>query len=372
MLVSVAAGVGLQQKIREKVAAFNGHIQIYNYDNNQSEVSVHPISLNQDFYPEFTSIPEIIHIQGVGSKAGIIRLEDTFEGIIAKGVGRDYDWRYFSEYLVEGRLPDYTGKLNNEVLLSNYLANRLNLKVGDTFYAFFLRDEESTVPNQRVFKVTGLYDSGFQEFDAKFVFTDLRHIQRMNRWEEDQVGKFELFISDFDRLEEVGNQVYGQTLSTLDSTTILQEFPSMFEWLGMFDFNTALIIGILIVVGGFNMITALLVLILERTPMIGILKALGSEDWSVRKIFLYNAGYLILIGLFWGNLIGLGLLFLQKYTGWIKLDPTNYYVSEAPVYISAGYIVWLNLGVLGLCLLMLLVPSYIITRIVPSKAMRFD
>ncbi|MBC9796646.1 ABC transporter permease [Sinomicrobium weinanense] len=372
MLVAIATGVGLKHKIREKIAAFNGHIQIYNYDNNESEVSVLPVSINQEFYPEFKNIEGISHIQAVAAKAGIIRMEDTFEGIITKGVGKDYDWKYFKEYLREGRLPDYSGKLNNEVLMSRYLADRLQLKVGDTFNAFFLKDEGSTIPNQRVFEITGIYDSGFQEFDAKYIFTDIRHIQRMNRWAKDEVGSFEVFVNDFDDIEEKGNEVYGKTLSTLDSETILDKYPSIFEWLGMFDFNIAVIIGILIIVGGFNMITALLVLILERTQMIGILKALGSDDWTVRKIFLYNAAYLIAVGIFWGNVIGIGLLLLQKYFGFVSLDPETYYVTEAPVYISPVYIVLLNIGTLLLCLVMLLVPSYIITKIVPAKAMRFD
>lgn len=372
MLVAIATGVGLQHKIREKIAAFNGHIQIYNYDNNESEVSVFPVSTNQEFYPEFKNIEGISHVQAVATKAGIIRMEETFEGIITKGVGKDYDWKYFKEYLREGRLPDYTGKLNDEVLMSGYLADRLQLKVGDTFYAFFLKDEGSTVPNQRIFEITGIYDSGFREFDAKYVFTDIRHIQRMNRWAADEVGNFEVFVNDFDDIEEKGNEIYGKTLSTLDSETVLNKYPSIFEWLRLFDFNIAIIIGILIIVGGFNMITALLVLILERTQMIGILKALGSDDWTIRKIFLYNAGYLIAVGIFWGNVIGIGLLLLQKYFGFVSLDPETYYVTEAPVYISLVYVVLLNIGTLLLCLVMLLVPSYIITKIVPAKAMRFD
>ncbi|MGS2739000.1 ABC transporter permease [Sinomicrobium sp. M5D2P17] len=372
MLVAIATGVGLQHKIREKIAAFNGHIQIYNYDNNESEVSVHPVSIHQEFYPEFRNIDGITHVQAVAAKAGIIRLESTFEGIIAKGAGKDYNWEHFREYLVKGELPDYSGKLNNEVLISRYLADRLQLDVEDTFYTFFLKDKESTVPNQRIFKITGIYDSGFQEFDAKYVVVDIRHIQRMNGWSEDEIGNFEVFIDDFDEIEEKGNEVYGKTLSTLDSKTVLDQYPSIFEWLGLFDFNIALIIGILIIVGGFNMITALLVLILERTQMIGILKALGSDDWTIRKIFLYNAAYLITIGLFWGNVIGLGLLLLQKYFGFVVLDPETYYVTEVPVYISPVYIILLNLGTLLLCLTMLLIPSYIITKIVPVRAMRFD
>ena len=372
MIVAIATGTGLQRKIKEKVAAFNGHIQVYNFDTNTSNTSLNPVSTAQDFYPEFTSVDGIDHIQAIANKGGIIRTEKTFEGIIAKGVGKEYRWEYMNDFLIAGRIPDYTSKLNEEVLISNYLANRLELNVEDTFFAFFLRDGNSNNPNTRVFKIVGIYDSGFQEFDASYLFVDIRHIQRMNKWDETQVGSFEVFIDDFSKLRQKGNEVYGKTGSTLDARTIADDYANIFEWLSLFDFNIAIILGIMILVGGINMITALLILILERTQMIGILKALGSSNWSIRKIFLYNATYLIGIGLFWGNLIGIGLLLAQKYFGIIKLNPATYYVKEAPVYISWDYILFLNLGTMFLCLFMLLVPSYIITRISPVKAIRFE
>lgn len=372
MLIAISSGVGLQVKIREKVAAFNGHIQIYNFDANYSEVSINPISKEQEFYPYFNLVEGVNHIQAVATKGGIIRTENTFEGIIAKGVGTDYRWTFFKEYLVEGRLPDYSGSLNSETLISNYLAKRLNLKIGDSYFTFFLKEDGSKIPNQRKFKVVGIYDSDFEEFDATYIFIDIRHIQRMNKWKEDEVGGFELFVNDFSKIKDIENAVYGKTLSTLDSQSIEDKYIHIFEWIKLFDFNIAVIIGIMILVGGINMITALLVLILERTQMVGILKALGSVNWSIRKIFLYNASYLISVGLFWGNVIGVGLLLLQKYTGFIKLDPSTYYVDKAPVYLNLSYILLLNAGTLFLCLFMLLIPSYIITRIVPVKAIRFE
>ncbi|MEM8845792.1 MAG: FtsX-like permease family protein [Bacteroidota bacterium] len=374
MLIAIATGVGLKHKIREKVAAFNGHIQISNYDNNASEVSVVPVSLKQEFYPEFTSVDGIDHIQAVATKGGIIRTEDTFEGMLAKGVGTDYNWTVFEEYLVDGQLPDYTGKLNNEVLVSRRMANRLQLKVGDSFFSFFLKeDDPSKVPNNRRFKIVGIYDSGFEEFDATYVFVDIRHIQRMNKWESDQVGNFEVFLSNFDEMELKTNEIYGKTISNLDTQNIKSKYFRIFEWIGLFDFNIALIIGIMIIVGGINMITALLVLILERTQMIGVLKALGSENWSIRKVFLYNATYLISIGLFWGNLIGLVLLYVQQHYRIFKFpNPEEYYIEYIPVFIDVPTVLLLNLGVMLLCLLMLLVPSYIITKISPIKAMKFE
>lgn len=372
MLVSFATGTGLQVKIREKIAAFNGHITIQSYDNNSSQVSLMPVSLEQDFYPEFKSVNGITHVQAVATKAGIIRTESDFEGIIVKGVGADYKWENFSEFLAEGSLPDYSDKLNEEVLISQYIANRLGFKLGDKIITYFLREDASKPPLLRAFTIKGIYNSGFQEFDELYMLADIRHIQRINGWEKNQVGGFEVFIEDFDELDLKGAEVYDNTNSFLDTQTIKQKYASIFEWLSLFDFNIALIIGIMILVAGINMITALLVLILERTQMIGILKALGAADWSIRKIFLYNASYLILLGLFWGNLIGLGLLFIQKYFKLFPLNPETYYVTEVPVYIGWEYILGVNIGTLILCLLMLLIPSIIISKISPVKAMKFD
>ncbi|RPG33483.1 MAG: ABC transporter permease [Muricauda sp. TMED12] len=374
MLIAIATGVGLKNKIREKVAAFNGHIQISSFDNNNSEVSLMPVSINQDFYPEFQDVEGVKHVQAVATKGGIIRTADTFEGMLAKGVGTDYDWSTFKEYLVDGRLPDYSGKLNEEVLVSSLMANRLQLKVGDAFFSFFLKDgDASKPPNNRKFEIVGIYDSGFEEFDETYVFVDIRHIQRMNKWEENQIGNFEVFLDDFDQIDQKSNEIYNSTLSILDTQNIKTKYYRIFEWIGLFDFNIALIIGIMIIVGGINMITALLVLILERTQMIGILKALGSTNWSIRKVFLYNAAYLIAIGLFWGNLIGLGVIFLQDRYRMFKFpNPEEYYIDYIPVHMDLSTILLLNMGVMLLCLLMLLIPSYIITKITPVKAIQFE
>ena len=371
MLVSFATGLGLQQKIRDKIAAFNGHISISSYDNNSSKVSLIPVSKNQDFYPEFNTVEGIEHVQAVATTFAVIRTETDFEGIIVKGVGEDYKWEYFEDFITEGRLPDFSSNLNDEILISDYLANRLQLKIGDKVPTYFLRDD-SERPLLRGFEITGIYDSGFQEFDELYVIADLRHLQRINRWEEDEVGNFEVFVEDFDELDQKGNEVYENTGSFLDTQTISQKYYSIFEWLSLFDFNIALILGIMILVAGINMITALLVLILERTQMIGILKALGAADWSIRKIFLYNAGYLIVLGLFWGNLIGIGLLALQKYFKLIPLDPRTYYVTEVPIYLNWDYILFVNIGTLLLCMLMLLIPSVIISKISPVKAIKFE
>lgn len=374
MLIAIATGVGLKYKIREKVTAFNGHVQIYNYDNNNSEVSVVPVSKNQDFYPKFTSVDGVVHVQAVATKAGIIRTAETFEGIIAKGIGDDYNWTALEEYLVAGELPNYGEGLNSDVLMSKLMANRLHLEVGDAFFTFFLKNEDTqALPNQRKFTIKGIYDSGFEEIDGLFLFVDIRHIQRMNKWEPDEVGNFEVFLENFDAIDAKSTEIFGKTVSTLDTKTLKDKYRNIFEWIGLFDFNIIMIIGILIIVCGFNMITALLVLILERTPMIGILKALGSNNWSIRKVFLYNAAYLIGIGLFWGNLVGLGIIGVQAYFKPFKFpNPKEYYIEHIPVHMDVMTVLSLNIGVMVLCLLMLLVPSYIITKITPVKAIRFE
>ena len=228
------------------------------------------------------------------------------------------------------------------------------------------------MPRSRSFKVSGIYNSGFNEFDEKFVIADIRHIQRLNKWSENEIGAYEVFVEEFSQIDQIGNEVYNEVGSFLDSQTIKEKYFSIFKWLELFDFNIILIIIIMIVVAGINMITALLVLILERTQMIGIIKALGSSNKSVRKIFIYNAMYLVGIGLFWGNLLGIGLLLIQKYFKLIKLDPAIYYVSEAPVYLAIDYILLLNIGTLIVCFSMLLIPSYIISKITPVRAIRFE
>ncbi|WP_242085439.1 ABC transporter permease [Aestuariivivens sediminis] len=372
MMIAIATGIGLQQKIREKVIAFNGHVTIANYDSNNSQESMVPISKKQDFYPKFTSVEGISHIQAIATKLGVIRTEDDFEGAILKGVGVDYNWDYFKAFLIEGRIPDYTKKRNEDVLISQYLANRLGFILGDRFQMVFAKKDLNKPPSIITYRIVGIYNSGFRDFDATYIIGDIRHIQRINRWDEDQIGSFEVFIEDFDDLEQMGIEIYKNTPSDLNTQTVSDKYFSIFEWIKIFDTNIYGIIGIMILIAGINMITALLVLILERTQMIGILKALGSSNWSIRKVFIYNASYLIILGLIWGNLFGLGLLFTQKYFKLFPLDPSVYYVTEAPVYINLGYIMALNFGTMIMCLLMLLVPSYVITKISPVKAIRFE
>jgi lipoprotein-releasing system permease protein len=371
MLIAVATASGLQTKIRDKMAGFKGHVQIVNYDNNNSDVSIGPIQIEQDFYPEFQNVEGIKNVQIFASKGGILRTETDFEGIVFKGVSSDYDWTFFKEYLVAGYVPDFNQPRTKEVLLSQTIMNRLQLKLKDTILATFIKTTSSNLPSNRKYRIAGVYNSGFAQFDKNMMIGDIREVQKLNKWTENQVGGFEVVLDNFDDIEKKGEEIYSEISLTLNAKTILESYPAVFDWIKLFDNNVWFIIGIMILIAGINMITALLVLILERVQMIGILKALGSYNSSIRKIFLYNASYLILKGLFWGNSIGLSIIGLQYFFKIITLNPETYYVATMPVHISISVILALNIGTLVLCFLMLIIPSYIITKINPSTAIKF-
>ncbi|QTE22880.1 ABC transporter permease [Polaribacter cellanae] len=371
MLIAVAIASGFQGKIRDKIAGFQGHVQILNYDNNNSDVSITPIDINQDFYPEFKDIEGIKNVQIFAKKAGILRTKTDFEGIIFKGVSSDYDWTFFKEYIVEGRLPDFNQPRTRDVLLSKTIVDRLQLKLNDTINATFLKTSTSKLPSNKKYIITGIYNTGFAQFDKNMMIGDIREVQKLNKWTENQVGGFEVLLDNFDKIKEKGDEIYSKIGATLNSKTIIDINQTVFDWIKLFDNNVWVIIIIMIFVAGINMITALLVLILERVQMIGILKALGSTNTSIRKVFLYNASYLILKGLFWGNVIGLSIIGIQYFFELITLNPETYYVNVMPVYISLKAIILLNLGTLFMCFLMLLIPSYIITKINPSKSIKF-
>lgn len=372
MMISMAIGSGFQHKIRDKIAGFKGHVQITNYDDNNSEVSITPIDKNQDFYPEFKTVTGIKKVQVFANKGGMIRTATDFEGVIFKGVSIDYDWSFFKEYLVQGKLPNFNQRRVRDVLLSKTLVDRLRLKLNDTINVHFLKSTKNKIPSRYKLIVVGIYDTGFSQFDKNMLIGDIREVQRLNTWTENQIGGFEVLLADFDDIQQKGNEIYSAIGSTLNSSTIVDSFDMIFEWIELFDNNVWFIIGIMILVSSINMITALLVLILERIQMVGILKALGSDNWGIRKIFLYNATYLILKGLLWGNVIGITLLLLQYHFGFITLDPVSYHVTTVPIYINVFSIIMLNIGTLVLCFLMLIIPSYIITKINPSKSIRFS
>lgn len=371
MIMSVATGIGLQQKIREKISAFNGHVIVSNFDDNQSQVTVEPIDSRLLPVSQLKKNSFITHVQPIITKGALIRTETDVEGIVFKGVDASYQWKNLSEFLVKGKIPTYKEGDINEVLISQFLANRLKLKVGSSFNTFFMKTQ-GKLPSMRKFKIAGIYNSGFQEFDSSYIIGNMEHLQRINKWQPSQIGAYEIFIDDFSNLNQRAEEIYKTIPPTFNSTSISEKYFSVFEWLKLFDFNILVILIIMIGVATINMVVALLVLILERTQLIGMLKALGASNWSVRKIFLYNAAHLISRGLLWGNGIALLLLIIQKKFEIIKLNPESYYVSSAPVDINLLHILLLNVGTILICVLVLLIPSYLITKISPIKALKFD
>lgn len=372
MLIAIATGTGLQKKIKEKVSGFNGHIQIVNFDTNQSSFNLVPIENNQELINQLKLNKAIQHIQSFAKKAGIIKTAVDFEGIIVKGVDAQYDWNFFKDYLIEGQIPSYKDSISNEVLLSKTLADNLHLKLNDTIKVWFVREEADKPPLVRSWKIKGIYNTGFPDFDNSYLIADIKHLQKINKWEKNQVGGIELFVNDFSQIDAIGKKIYSEIPTNLNSTTVVEQFQMIFEWISLFDKNIYVIITLMIFVAGFNIITALLVLILEQTRMIGILKAMGAANHQIRKIFIYQATYLVVRGLIWGNVIGIGLLLLQKYFGIVSLNPETYYVNTAPVYLHLTYIVVLNIGVVAVTYLMLIIPSFYITKISPVKAIKFE
>ncbi|MBI5010730.1 MAG: ABC transporter permease [Bacteroidia bacterium] len=375
MILSVSILTGFKQEIREKVVGFGSHIQITNFDSNISYETT-PISDTQSFIPAIKKIPGISHIQVFATKAGIIKTDEEIQGVVLKGVGSDFDWSYFGSNIAEGSAftVSDTGR-TDKVIISKKLAGMLRLKTGDSFAMHFIQDP----PRMRKFTISGIYETSLEEFDKIYVFCDIGHIQRLNGWDESMVSGFEIFIDNFDNLDIMTQKVrdaigykIGDEEQTFKTTSIRTKYPQIFDWLNFQDINVVIIIVLMIIVAGFNMISGLLILILEKTNMIGVLKALGSDDRVIRKVFLYQAAYLILKGLLWGNVVGLGLAYLQLKTGLITLDPASYYIKTVPINLDITHIILLNAGTMVAIIIMLLVPSQLITRITPVKAIRYD
>ncbi|HEM48723.1 MAG TPA: ABC transporter permease [Caldithrix sp.] len=375
MILAVAILTGFKQQIREKIVGFGSNIQIVNFDSNISFETA-PIKEGQDFIPKIKKIPGITHVQVFATKAGIIKTDKDIQGVVLKGVGSDFDWSYFSSNLIEGDIFKVTDTVRTEkVIISKKISDMLRLRTGDSFAMHFIQDP----PRMRKFTVNGIYETSLEEFDKMYIFCDIGHIKRLNGWNDDQVSGFEIFIDDFDKLDRmtlaveqaVGYQILPDE-ANVRVRNIRSRYPQIFDWLNFQDLNVIIIIALMLVVAGFNMISGLLILILEKTNMIGVLKALGSEDKTIRRIFLYQAGYLISKGLFWGNLIGIGLALLQMKTGLVSLDPSSYYIKTVPINLELTHILLLNAGTMTAIIIMLLVPSKLISRISPVKAIKYD
>jgi lipoprotein-releasing system permease protein len=369
MFVAVAILTGFQKEVREKVIGFGAHIQISHYDENSS-LETKPISMHQDFYPSLETVKGIRHIQVYATKAGIIKTADQIQGIVLKGIGPDYDVSFFSNKIIAGHflhLSD-TGK-TNDVLISKNLASLLKLHLNDDIRMYFI---SGTTTLGRKFHIAGIYETGLEEFDKVYVLCDIRHIQKLNNWQPDEVGGFEVILDNFNDLGKMGKYVYRKIGMTLDAKTIRDLYPQIFDWLDLQDINVLIILVLMVLVSGITMISTLLILILERTNMIGILKALGMPNRGIRRVFLINAVYIIGQGLFWGNLVGATLCILQQKYGIITLPQESYYVSVVPVNLELWNILLLNAGTVVVCVAMLLLPSFVTSRISPVKAIRFS
>ena len=375
MLISVAVVIGFKKEIRNKTIGFGGHIQITNFDNNNT-YEMNPIKADKALITKITSIDGVKHVQRFATKPGIIKTDTEFQGIVLKGIDAGFDWNFFKSNLVEGKIIDFVAKSSgNQVVISKYLANLLGLKLGDSFFTYFIQDQIRA----RKFKIVGIYSTNFIEYDKLIILADMSQVQVLNNWDKDSFSGLEVLITDFNRIDELGDAVYSATANkfntegkTYTTQTIKQLNPQIFSWLDLLDMNVWVILILMLSVAGFNMISGLLILILERTNMIGILKSIGATNWSVRKIFLYHSFFLIGKGMFWGNVIGLSLCAIQYFTGIIPLDPEAYYVATVPITFNWLYIFLLNAGTLLASILIMIGPSYLITKITPANIIRYE
>ena len=368
MILSVAIIRGFKLEIRQKIRGFSGDIQVQNYDNNNSYQNT-PVHVDKSFVKLVQSSPFFTSIVPTVTKPGIIKTKTEIEGVVMKGVNKNYDWSFFKKSLVAGKVIDFNDTVDaqKQILISSYTASRLKLKVGDKFLMYFVQEHLRKWP----FYIVGIYDAGVEDIDKTFVIGDLALIVKLNNWNADEIGGYELRVADFNNLDTANNYLSDKMPLKLKSYMVTESYPAIFEWLKLLDVNAQVMIVLMLIVATINMISALLIIILERTPMIGIFKAMGAANWTIQKIFLYNASYLIGIGLVLGNIFGLGISLFQSQTHFFKLDEESYYMKFVPIKIEWLDMVLLNIGTMAICLLVLIIPSLLVTKISPVKAIRF-
>ena len=376
MIITVSVILGFKHTIRDKVVGFGSHIQVTNFVTQQTAVPA-PIAISDTLMRKLKKIPNVRHVECYTMTQGILKTDSDFLGVAFKGVGEDYDLSFIRQNMQEGKLPTFSSKKSsNQVVVSRKMADKLHLHVGDKVYAYFIAYDDVRA---RRFTVSGIYQSNMKQFDDVLCLTDQRTTSRLNDWESDQCSGAEILVKDFEHINETNMAVveliknhtdrYGETLS---SQTIFEAYPQIFSWLSLLDINVWIILALMICVAGFTMISGLLIIILERTQMIGILKALGARNKSVRHTFLWFAAFIISQGLLIGDVIGIGLVVLQQQTSFIHLDPASYYVDTAPMELNIPIIVALNVATLLISVFVLIAPSYLVSHIQPVKAMQFD
>lgn len=376
MLITVSVVLGFKHTIRDKVVGFGCHIQVENFLSMQTS-DHYPICIGDSMMQVLKGLPDIRHVQRYALTQGILKTDDDFLGISFKGVGEEYDMDFIRQNLQEGEIPHFSNsKSSQKVVISRMVADKLQLKTGDAVYAYFIREGDVRA---RKFTVSGIFATNMTRFDESLCFTDLNTTVRLNNWQEDCVSGAEMTVNDFDRLEETAGKVVAKVNRTQDplgntfmSQTIYDAYPQIFSWLELLDINVWIILGLMICVAGFTMISGLLIIILERTQTIGILKALGAGDRTIRHTFLWFAVFIIGRGMLIGNIVGLGLIFLQKQTGLIRLDASNYYVNTAPMEIHWPFFLLLNAATLLITILVLIAPSMLVSHISPAKSMRYE
>lgn len=378
MILTVAIVTGFQSEIRNKIIGFGSHIQIANYTLNNS-IEPEPIYNNDSLPILLRDVKGITHIEAFAFKNGILKTKTNNEGILLKGVDKNYDWTFIKENFKAGSIPVFGDSgSSKDILISNLLSQRLKLKTGDKLIVYFVTkkrtDDDSPVEyEQRVrdFYVKGIYQTDFEDLDKKLAIVDIAQIQKLNYWSDKEVGGFEILINDYEKIDATGEDIFDRVGLNWNVQTIKQVHQTIFSWLDLQDVNAVIVIALMILVSSINMISALLILILEKTNMIGTLKAFGSSNGDIQKIFLYNAFYLIGKGLLWGNAIGILLCVVQRQFGIFTLPKETYYVSVIPIHIDFLHILLLNAGTMLICMLILIIPSFIISKITPVKAIRF-
>ena len=376
MLISVSVVLGFKHTIRDKVIGFGSHIQVLDFMTLQTGDS-YPIQMDDSMITVLKSIPGIKHVQRYALKQGILKTDNDFLGVVFKGVGPEYDTTFLHHNLVQGCIPRFNDTTtDNNILISKSIADKLGVKVNDKIYSYFI-DKDGI--RTRRFKIQGIYQTNLSQYDDITCFADLNTIVKLNGWHDDQATGAELIVKDFNQLDNVENLVIKKVNRTLDhygetysSKTIRELCPQIFSWLDLLDLNVWVILALMIAVAGVTMISGLLIIILERTVMIGILKALGARNKTIRHTFMWFAAFIIGKGLLVGNLIGLGLITLQQFTGLVKLNPQTYYVSTVPVEYNIPLFIILNVATLLISLFVLIAPSYLISHIHPAKSMRYE
>lgn len=380
MILTMAIITGFQGEIKNKVIGFGAHITVTRYNSNTSN-EPQPFTPDREFIQKLQNHPEVRKIQSYAIKNGIIKTKEENEGVVLKGVDNTFDWNFFRQNLIEGKVPDFSDSLvSNETLISKSISARLKIKTGEEFLIYFISQKPDNDSSEfsgfehrvRKLKVCGIYETGFEDFDNKIILGDIRQIRKLNYWQPDQIGGIEILVKDYKKLEATGLEIYDLTPQGLSSQTIIENNPTIFSWLNLMDSNAVIIIVLMILVAAINMISAILIMIIERTNTIGLLKAMGANNTSVKKIFINKSVQLLWRGLLAGNLIAVFLCILQWKFKFITLEQETYYMAYVPVQLNWQHIVLLNAGTMAACLLIMLLPVMIISRINPVNAIRFS